>query len=96
MTKREFPDVNVLVAVRGRTAASFAVEPPTVRVVLRGRTEVLDSLSADKLQAFVACYARDCTEGAELPVQVALPSGVDASVEVEPPTVRVWTESGKK
>lgn len=96
MAKREFPNVRVLTAVPGGSVGRIVVEPPTVKVVLRGRAEFLDSLANEKLEAFVAYSATNHPVNAELPVRVALPPGKDASVEVEPPTVRVRIENAEK
>ncbi|MCX7591633.1 MAG: CdaR family protein, partial [Kiritimatiellae bacterium] len=96
MTRREFTNMQVLAAMPPGFTSRVILEPSTVKLILRGRADVLEGLAANAVNVFVTCSATDTVGSVELPVRVSLPSGIEVGVEVIPPTVQVRLEENLK
>ena len=78
----------VPVAAAGAAAESVAVEPASVRVVVRGPGGLVRNLSPSGVEARVVADSVPAGE-ASLPVEVVLPEGTSLRATAEPPRVRV-------
>ncbi|MBI2441706.1 MAG: hypothetical protein HYV35_10080 [Lentisphaerae bacterium] len=85
----EWENVPVAVLVSPQVLPKVEVQPNTVRLVLTGPPETLESLQAAAPKAFVECLELDPSLTYDLPVKVALPPGKGVGAVVEPRTVRV-------
>lgn len=87
-TRREIEGIGVSLVVRPDTPPIHVKGPPMVKVVVKGRSEILATLSPTNLTAFVDCSRLLPGETLSLPVFAPVPSGVEV-VEVVPPSVPV-------
>ena len=78
----------VAVAAAGAAADRVAVEPGSVRVVVRGPAGLVRSLSPSGVEARVVADSVPTGE-ASLPVEVVLPEGSPLRATAEPPRVRI-------
>ncbi|MBM4142887.1 MAG: hypothetical protein FJ225_04735 [Lentisphaerae bacterium] len=86
---REWTNVNVLAVVDGALAARPVFAPPTVKVSLHGRKEVVSGIPAAAIRAFVDCTGLDVETSRELAVLVHVPAGLEAAATVDPSRVQV-------
>ena len=85
----EFPDVPVLAAMPSGETRSVHLSPDKIRVVLHGRPEVLETITAESVKAFVEVGGLDKSASYELPVRVHVPAGADVAPTAIPSTVKV-------
>lgn len=88
-TTREWSSQPVLAVRGGDDRGSVQIDPPMVDVVMEGRSELLESVSASDLRLFVDCVGLEPAGVYELPVQVHLPVSMDVTVSVTPKVVTV-------
>lgn len=82
---------SVPVRPRGPGAAGVVVNPPQVRVRVRGARRVLDGLTGGEVGAAVEVPGEVAGQS-RLPVHVSLPEGVTATATPDPPLVLVEPE----
>lgn len=86
---RGITNVTVLAIMQQDRAANVSFEPETVNITLTGQKEVLDGIKEQQVKAFVDCTDIIMSVTNELPVNIHLPAEIEASVLVEPRTVKV-------
>jgi YbbR domain-containing protein len=87
--KRGFGGIPVHALVDPGRAVSAVFEPAVVQVTLHGQAEVVDAVATNQIRAFVDAAGVDMAAVSNLPAVIHLPPGVDVTVSVEPPVVRV-------
>ncbi|MEM7392903.1 MAG: CdaR family protein [Verrucomicrobiota bacterium] len=68
--------------------AGVTIEPPVVKVVLKGRAKVLNSLELELIRAYVDCAGLESGATSKVPVQVHAPAPIEVE-EIVPPAVEV-------
>jgi YbbR domain-containing protein len=87
--KREFNAVPVYALAEGGRATGVTFEPVTVKVTLQGAAEEVDAVATNQVRVFADATRVDLATVTNLAAVAHLPPGVDVTVSVEPPTVRV-------
>lgn len=87
-TKQEIEGVRVQLLVLPDAPPIHLAAETKVKLVVKGRSEVLNSVAASNLTAFVDCATIQPGEARDLPVFVPVPPGMEI-VTVDPPSVRV-------
>ncbi len=87
-SRQEVEGVRVQLLVLPGTSPIRLLSPAAVKLVVKGRSELLSALVASNLTAYVDCTSLRPGETKELPVSVPVPSGVEV-VAVEPAALRV-------
>jgi YbbR domain-containing protein len=85
---RELADVPVGALFGAGLRRRVDLSPNTVTVVLKGRADVLKSVTRDDIQAYVDCRALEDGVSYDLPVRVQTVAGVTVP-SVEPPAVTI-------
>ncbi len=87
-TRKEIEGVRVQLVVRPETPPIRLASTNRVRLVVQGRSDVLATISATNLTAFLDCSAVGPGESLEVGLYAPAPAGVQV-VSVEPPALRV-------
>lgn len=87
-TRQEIEGVPVQLLVLPDAPPIRLVSESRVKLVVKGRSDLLGSLAASNLTAFVDCASMQPGEIRDLPVSVPVPPGMEV-VTVEPPLLRV-------
>lgn len=90
----EFDNVRVSALVRPNSRDAVQFWPPTVKVTLSGKSELLGNVEKEKLLAFVDCSSLERGARVSLPVRVPIAAGLDV-VSIEPPMVGAEIEAGQ-
>lgn len=85
---KDLDEVPVRVLLPSGPRARVDVFPDKVKVVLKGRAELLKNLQAADVQAYADCAGLQAGASYDLPVRVQVPQGLAAQA-VEPSTVKV-------
>jgi hypothetical protein len=88
----EIDNVRVSALVRPNSRDGVQFWPPTVRVTLTGKSELLGNLEKEKILAFVDCSQLEGGGRISLPVRVPVGPGIDV-VSIDPPLVGAEIEA---
>jgi hypothetical protein len=86
---KEWNNVAVVGMLRSGVNGDVKFKPTTVKVVIKGRADVLELISSNSVVAFADCRALQPGASTNVPVQVHVPVGADAEARAEPATVKV-------
>ncbi|MFH0908464.1 MAG: CdaR family protein [bacterium] len=90
-TRTDIENVRVSALVKPNSRDGVQFWPPTVRVTLSGRTELIGNVQKDRLLAFVDCSSLERGSRVSLPVRVPVGAGLDV-VAIDPPMVSAEIE----
>ena len=85
---KDLEEVPVRVLLPSGPRARVDVFPDKVKVVVKGRAELLRNLQAGDVQAYADCAGLQAGASYDLPVRIQVPQGLSAQA-VEPPTVKI-------
>lgn len=90
--RTEIENVRVSALVKPNSRDGVQFWPPTVRVTLSGKTDLIGNLEKDRLLAFVDCSTLERGSRVSLPVRVPVGAGLDV-VAIDPPMVSAEIEA---
>ena len=86
---RTWKAVPVTALVRSGRAVKVELQPAVVDVTTTGNSELLGSLTADRVKVFVDCEKVDTAAACDVPVTVHIASDAEIAAVAEPSVVRV-------
>ncbi len=87
-TERVFLALSLQIVSGTADVRTFQVEPVTVTVTLKGRSEVITRLNEREIRCLVDVTSADLTQNFRRHVDVAVPSGITV-VHIEPAEVQI-------
>ena len=87
-TERVFLALSLQIVSGTTDVRTFQVEPVTVTVTLKGRSEVITRLNEREIRCLVDVTSADLTQNFRRHVDVAVPSGITV-VHIEPAEVQI-------
>ena len=87
-TERVFMSLPLQIVSGTADVRTYQMEPTTVTVTLKGRTEVINRLAEREIHALVDVTSADVTQNFRRHIDVAVPSGITV-VHIEPAEVQI-------